>query len=264
MPKLSFMKWFPGDWLRDTRILSAEAKGVWIDILCMAWNEPERGVYTRSKIDFCRELQILPKRYTSIIEELAKVGGVTFRNDLITVTSRRMSKLDKAYKLASERQARFRSNANVTRHVTAKTLDVRRSQDVRLLKTTAGSPPLDASLSEYVNGWKAKPESERKERAAEVAEGLKKFKLGYRVEDDLYNQIVGSEAYHGGTAPIHRKSIFEQAAERKRTQGLTSAGGLIATGEAGSVFSRLRDLPKVSPKTGIVEGGGTTEDDKSA
>jgi len=257
------MKWFPADWINDTRCLSLAAKGAWIDILNFMWNSPNRGKWEGSIMELSRLLGCLPDETKEILVELGKVGSVTFRNNSVTLENRRMIKQETYYKSNANRQAKFRSNANSNASVTDKTLDVRRSQDVRLLKTTAGSPPLDASLSEYVNVWKAKPESERKERAAEVAEGLKKFKLGYRVEDDLYNQIVRSEAHHGsGTAPIHGKSIFEQAAERKRTQGLTSAGRLIATGEAGPVFSRFRDLPKVSPQTGIVEGGGIAENEK--
>lgn len=114
--------------------------------------------------------------------------------------------------------------------------------------------PPGASLQGYVNTWREKPEWERKERAAEVAEGLKAFKLGYRVEEDLYGQIMG-ENKHG---TIRRKSISEQAAERKRVGRLEKVGR-----QVGEILARFPDLPKVSSKTGTVEGRGDGADDRA-
>ena len=104
------------------------------------------------------------------------------------------------------------------------------------------SPPV-FSLSEYVNGWKQKPEWERKENAAQIAEGLKKFKLGYRVEEDLYQQIMGETP--NGT--IRSKSIDEQAAERARKEGFEIVRGPVTGKRAGALFDRLRNLPKIPP-----------------
>lgn len=118
-----------------------------------------------------------------------------------------------------------------------------------------GESPPGISLSEYVNGWKQRPEWERKENAATIAEGLKKFKLAFRTEEDLYQQIMGEEK--NGT--IRSKSIFEQAAERHGKGGLKKVGGDNAQWE---VLARLRDLPKVSPKTGLIDGGRSQSDDK--
>lgn len=126
-------------------------------------------------------------------------------------------------------------------------------KEVKELKEERGTPSF--SLSEYVNSWKAKPAWERKENAATIAEGLKKFKLSFRTEEDLYTKIMGEET--NGT--IRSKSIFEQAAERHGKKGLTKIGGDVAQWE---VLARLRDLPKVSPETGLVDGGRSQSDDK--
>lgn len=229
MPKLSFMKWFPGDWLRDTRLLSSEGKGAWIDVLCIAWNEPERGVYHRVKDDFCRELQIPNDRYEIVLRELAKVGDVMIGNDSVTVKSRRMVKLDKHYKLNANRVAKYRSNAKVMHDVTDKTLDVRRSQDVRLLKTTAGEP-----LPDFVLKWQLR--GDRSQCAAEIAMGLKAYKLGYRMEEDIYKKIMGEES----NGAIRSQSISEQVAERVRQGKLESTRG--------EIFARIRGVPDVSVK----------------
>lgn len=95
---------------------------------------------------------------------------------------------------------------------------------------------LQISLSEYVNGWKQREDWDRKENAAEIAEGLKRFKLGFRVEEDLYNQIMGGD----GNGTVRSKSIDQQAAERRRAKtGEKSGPG------AGEILARLRDLPNV-------------------
>lgn len=76
-----------------------------------------------------------------------------------------------------------------------------------------GESPPEASLAGYVKSWKRREEWDRKEHAAEIAEGLKKFKLGYRVEEDIYKQIMGE----GGTdGTVRSKSISEQVAKRIR------------------------------------------------
>jgi len=233
VPKLSFMKWFPGDWLRDTRLLSSEGKGAWIDVLCIAWNEPERGVYHRVKDDFCRELQIPIDRYEIVLRELAKVGDVMIGNDSVTVKSRRMIKLDKHYKLNANRVAKYRSNAKVMQDVTDKTLDVRRSQDVRPLNTTAGEP-----LPDFVLRWQRR--EDRSQCAAEIAMGLKAYKLGYRMEEDIYKKIIGEE----DNGAIRCQSISEQVAERVRQGKLERPRK-----SAGEILAGIRSLPKVPPDT---------------
>jgi hypothetical protein len=43
--KLPWMKFFPGDWLRDpaVRCCSSSARGMWFDMLCLMWDAPTRG-----------------------------------------------------------------------------------------------------------------------------------------------------------------------------------------------------------------------------
>jgi len=89
MAKLPFWNHYPLDWLRDTSILSNEAKGVWSDILAYAWNEPDRGVYTRSREDFCRQLHLPPESYIPILSELKKVATVTASDVSVTLKCRR-------------------------------------------------------------------------------------------------------------------------------------------------------------------------------
>lgn len=149
--KLPFIKFFPMDWLRDTRQLSHIARAVWIDILCLAWNEPERGIYNRREDMAAKELQIeicsgdckdedsdQVCEFHSVMGELSYICDVTLSNAEVTVISRRMKKYDSIRKHGAERQDRFRRNAKSNADVTGQTLDVRRQTlEVRKEKNIA-------------------------------------------------------------------------------------------------------------------------------
>ena len=53
MSKLPFMQFYPSDWIQDTQVLSLEAQGAWIKLLCAMWIAPERGSVTFKKRDLC-------------------------------------------------------------------------------------------------------------------------------------------------------------------------------------------------------------------
>jgi hypothetical protein len=99
------------------------------------------------------------------------------------------------------------------------------------------SPPV-FSLSEFEEYWSGKDEHER--YAAQVAIGLKAYKLPFRTEEDIYNRIM--EGAHGN---VRGKSIDQQAFERFRKMGLTKAGEGI-----GEALARIRGVPKIQPETG--------------
>lgn len=141
MPKLQWMKWFPADWLNDTRQLSPESKGCWMDILMLMWNAPERGIWEGSFQDFARVTGLPWEHAPAVVRELHKVATVTFRNDCVTLENRRMRKQETHYKLNTDRQRRWRSNANNNRHVTAKTSQ----ESLRLLKNTTSNDTVLAS-----------------------------------------------------------------------------------------------------------------------
>jgi hypothetical protein len=101
------------------------------------------------------------------------------------------------------------------------------------------------SLPAFVLEWQKKTAGERQAGAAQIAEGLKGFGLGFRQADDMYKKIMGEDK--NGT--VRGKSIFEQAAERKRAQGFEKPRDLHSKPNAGEIFARIRDLPKVQPET---------------
>jgi hypothetical protein len=90
MADLPYMQFYPGDWLADTRMLTASAKGVWIDTLAALWNAPERGFLKRTERAWGRLWGVEPERVPQLLEELEDVAEVRRDGDGVMIASRRM------------------------------------------------------------------------------------------------------------------------------------------------------------------------------
>lgn len=127
MSKLSFIRFSPYDWINDTRELSPEAKGAWIDALCLMWNAPQRGRWQGTYQEFARATGIPWEIAPRVLDELGrKTADLTLSNNLITLENRRMIKEENIYENNRIRQKRFYNNAKPNANLTDKTLDVRR------------------------------------------------------------------------------------------------------------------------------------------
>lgn len=132
MAHLPFFQFFPADWLQDTRVLSLEARGAWIDFLCAMWIAPERGKleWTQDQLEHFLGLDSFES--TEIWNELIASGVGEFEfhegpptpsgpglpksrhsTNCVTVMSRRMYREDRERNQGRERVKRHR-NANVT------------------------------------------------------------------------------------------------------------------------------------------------------
>lgn len=132
------MKWYPADWINDTRELSPEAKAAWIDILCLMWNAPERGVWKGSYEQFARATGLPWEIAPRVVTELShKTSRVTFRDSEVTIENRRMVNQEIDYKDNANRQAKFRSKRTSNEKVTDKTLDS--SRLLNITKTTTNT-----------------------------------------------------------------------------------------------------------------------------
>lgn len=90
MAELPYMQFFPADWIADTRMMTASAKGVWIDTLADLWSAPERGLRTASEREWARLWGVEPERVSDLLEELGKVAGIRREGDRATIYSRRI------------------------------------------------------------------------------------------------------------------------------------------------------------------------------
>lgn len=163
--KLQWFPFFPYDWINDTRQLSAQAKGCWIDILSFMWNAPIRGKWEGTYEEFARVTGIPWESATSIILELGSVSLVTKRDTVVMLINRRMWKEGKRYKDHAKRQVEYRMRQRSDAPVTNKTLDSRRKtldlQDVKenypegkLLNSSAVSLTSRSLTPEEANGFK--------------------------------------------------------------------------------------------------------------
>lgn len=145
------MQFYPADWICDTRRLTPAARGIWIDILVIAWNEPQRGIYHRDMDSAGRELGIDQNQLAAMLAEIHNVATVTFSNGAVTVQSRRMIREEKARELGRNRAQRYRDNASVTQpngNVTPKKSEVRSQKSETKKTTTPFSEPQKAAASD--------------------------------------------------------------------------------------------------------------------
>lgn len=92
--ELPYFNFYVSDWIRDTRVLTASAKGAWIDILCAMWTSPERGTVTLHPSALARMIGLSDDGVVRVLNELTVEHQVCDRENLadgkIRLTSRRM------------------------------------------------------------------------------------------------------------------------------------------------------------------------------
>lgn len=104
--KLPYVKWFFSDWIRDTRGLSAGAKGVWIDLLSLMHDGEPYGHLAidgvpRSDENISRTLGISLKKTRFFLKELS-VNGVFSMTEKGLPFSRRMVRENHLRKVRGE------------------------------------------------------------------------------------------------------------------------------------------------------------------
>jgi uncharacterized protein YdaU (DUF1376 family) len=168
MAKLSWFKWYPMDWVNDTRSLSPEAKAAWIDLLCFMWNSDQRGIWQGTYQEFARATGLPWESVPAVITELGKcVSRVTKRDNEVTIENRRMVREDLAYKDHANRQKAYRERQESDKKVTDKTLDSKTLDSSRLKKTTSTSiaQPLVERTFDFESLWSKYPRKQGKEAA---------------------------------------------------------------------------------------------------
>ena len=162
MSKLPYMQFYPADWLQDTQILSLEAQGAWMKLLCALWVAPDRGQirWPESQLDIFWGLHRLDSN--PIWEELCRSGVGEFDvseeeensqvKRYVTVKCRRMVKEERQRKQTLERVKRYR-NAPVTdlkRRIYQKS-EVRSHISEKSKRAT--QLPEDFTVSDEIQAW---------------------------------------------------------------------------------------------------------------
>ena len=111
--KLPYHKWFWADWFRDTRCLSTNARGVWVDLIGFLREHTATGSHTFDTEGWCAVLTCKPENWESALVEFKKFNICTLVDHgvgLVTVTSRRVKREKKERRQANLRQESYRES----------------------------------------------------------------------------------------------------------------------------------------------------------
>src|SRR3990167_9106892 len=184
MSHLPFMQFYPADWLQDTQVLSLEAQGAWIKILCAIHAASERG---RKKSDTSTWKQFLgypeDDRALYLIGALAEVADIDARDEVgnhcnlseaveITIESRRMLR-DEAKRIQDLERKRRYEDKNPTRHRQASDVNpTPRDQRSEVRSHTSKDKSKNAA-SGFESFWIAYPKKKAKGDAEKAWRSLK-------------------------------------------------------------------------------------------
>lgn len=112
MGKNPAAQFYWNDYLRDTRILTPAARGIWADMLGFMHYAHPRGRLTANYEEFARMLSCTQAEVEAAINEInrTKVGDVIFCNADVTVINRRMDREEKEREANRLRVAKHRGN----------------------------------------------------------------------------------------------------------------------------------------------------------
>lgn len=115
--KLPYMKFYPGDWLKDPalRACSPEARALWIDLLCLMWECPRRGYLKTGKepwgiLEIANALSSDPASIQNQISEL-KSRGVLRQTRVGVLYSKRITRDEKTRKYWTRKQKEHRDKS---------------------------------------------------------------------------------------------------------------------------------------------------------
>lgn len=111
------MKWYPSDWLVNTRTLTLAAKGAWIDIVTALHDSKTYGKMTLSVEAWARVIGTTPDETGRVLTELGSTrvaDVVTLANGLVMVGCRRMLREENAREKNRQRVAKHREAKDAT------------------------------------------------------------------------------------------------------------------------------------------------------
>jgi uncharacterized protein YdaU (DUF1376 family) len=157
VPRFHFLKFFPADYIQDTRILSLSARGAWMDLLCAMWVSPERGKITWAREQYDRYWGTDYTLSQAILAELERSGVCDISvtgNGEITAMSRRMFREEHERKQAAIRQKRFRnahSNGGEAQKLEARYK--KEEEDTEGNAVPSGTANESLSIKDLVESW---------------------------------------------------------------------------------------------------------------
>lgn len=113
--KAPAFQFYVRDWLSDPqlRMCSHSTRGIWIDLLCLMWEAPERGKIEGTPDQISRMVGSSNGEFQNFLNEAnsTKFADVTICPSKVTITNRRMMREQKDRESARLRKQRQRSHA---------------------------------------------------------------------------------------------------------------------------------------------------------
>jgi len=141
MNRLPWFRFYPADWIKGTRELSASEKAIWIDLLCYMWEAKEQGVIQSDWNGIARMTGTPWLECEGIVRSLVDKGVLEMSQvcpAFVRLMSRRMSAECHARENARERQQKHRESERLRKikyrngHVTE--MSQTRSQKSEVIK----------------------------------------------------------------------------------------------------------------------------------
>lgn len=156
MAKLPAMQFYTGDWKKDPELslCSPATRGVWVDLLCAMHDADRCGKVSGTMQQLARIGRCTEVEMRETIDELkrTKTATVTFCNDFVCVSNRRMVKAFRERKASADRQNRYRHKSR-NGAVTQKS----RSSSSSSSSTSVNTPPTPDPKNEVVQAWNSAP-----------------------------------------------------------------------------------------------------------
>jgi len=159
--KFPWMQWFVSDWLTDPQVSICEpaTRGILMDWICNMQLLDRSGSITGKRDILARLGRCTIVQVDAALQDLntTQAADVTFRNDVVTVTNRRMKREYLARKNGAIRVQRHRSNVAcnglVTPHKPEPEPEPEGERQMRDVPTPQKTPSPDRPPFENLKGW---------------------------------------------------------------------------------------------------------------
>jgi uncharacterized protein YdaU (DUF1376 family) len=248
LAKAPAFQFYPGDYIRDTRILSLEARGAWCDLLCMMWFAEERGKCNGEVTQLSRLWNTEKEATKAILDELIKckiLDVVTNGNGEVTLISRRMIRDEKDRIDNAKRQGKYRekhksddkSNGKVTKSnkVSSSSSSSSLKKDISLtddewlenLKTSTAYNHINFEVElSKMDTWLSLPKNKRRKKTRTfILNWLNKIEKPFTVEKHPPVPTPKKPAYfeHESTVDPRVKDIVKDLEDKMKMKKEVSA-----------------------------------------
>lgn len=133
--KQPYIPLYTGDYIKDTRTLSLEAKGAWSDIILFMWEANSRGLLEGTMEDFARMVGTNEMKFVAVLNELCRKGICEVYGDqtkIFKIGCRRLIRESEISEIRSEAvQTRYKKSTKAsTKNIQNPEVDIDNDNEV--------------------------------------------------------------------------------------------------------------------------------------